>query len=211
MPDLVLATANPGKVAEMTASLPGIPFRLRTLAGYPGLRLPPEDGETYAENAIAKARAVAAATGTLALADDSGLEVDALGGRPGVHSARYGGPGLGDGDRARVLLQELREVPPARRTARFRCAIAICDPRDGRVVVVHGVVEGSLLDAPRGTGGFGYDPIFYHPPSGATFAELPPERKRAISHRGRALAGARDALGRWPAPRGARGAPRRDT
>lgn len=187
----------------MAEILAGIPFRLRTLAEYPGVTLPPEDAETYAENAIAKARAAAATTGALALADDSGLEVDAIEGRPGVRSARYGGPGLGDADRIRLLLAELRSVPPDRRTARFRCAIAMCDPSDGRVALVHGVVEGRLLDAPRGTGGFGYDPIFYHPLSDATFAELPPERKNAISHRGLALGRAREVLGRWPGPEGA--------
>jgi XTP/dITP diphosphohydrolase len=177
----------------MAALLSGVPFRLLSLADVPGVTLPAEDGRTYAENAAAKARAVAAATGALALADDSGLEVDALGGRPGVHSARYGGPGLTDADRVRLLLAELGGVPPGRRTARFRCAIAVSDPA-GRVDVVEGVAEGQVLDAARGASGFGYDPIFYHPPSRATFAELPPERKNAVSHRAQALIRARRLL-----------------
>jgi XTP/dITP diphosphohydrolase len=177
----------------MAALLSGVPFRLVTLADLPGVTLPPEEGRTYAENAAVKARAVAALTGFLALADDSGLEVDALEGRPGVQSARYGGHGLDDADRVRLLLAELRGVPPGRRTARFRCAIAVSDPA-GRVDVVEGVVEGQVLDAARGAGGFGYDPIFYHPPSQATFAELSPERKNAVSHRAQAVIRARRLL-----------------
>jgi XTP/dITP diphosphohydrolase len=177
----------------MAALLSGVPSRLVTLADFPGVTLPPEDGRTYAENAAVKARAVAALTGFLALADDSGLEVDVLEGRPGVQSARYGGPGLDDADRVRLLLAELRGVPPGRRTARFRCAIAVSDPA-GRVDVVEGVVEGQVLDVARGAGGFGYDPIFYHPASQATFAELSPERKNAVSHRAQALIRARRLL-----------------
>ena len=190
----MLATANAGKVAEMRAALAGIPFRMRALSELPGLGLPPEDGATYADNAIAKARAIAV-TGAMAVADDSGLEVDALDGQPGVRSARYGGPGLGDADRVTKLLEALRNVPPPR-TARFRSVIAICSP-SGRVETMEGVVEGLLLDAPRGRGGFGYDPIFFHPASDGTFAELPIERKNAISHRGLALARARQRLLSW--------------
>jgi XTP/dITP diphosphohydrolase len=193
LPDLVLATRNAGKALEMVALLSGVPFRLRRLADYPAVTLPPEDGWTYTENAAIKARAVAAVTGTLAIADDSGLEVDALGGRPGVHSARYGGSGLGDLDRVALLLAELRGVPAVQRTARFRCAIAVAEP-GGKVDVVEGVVEGQLLEAARGAGGFGYDPIFYHPPSRATFAELSGERKNAVSHRSQALIRARRLL-----------------
>jgi XTP/dITP diphosphohydrolase len=177
----------------MSALLAGVPFRLRSLGEFPGVIMPPEDGETYADNAVAKARAVAAATRRLALADDSGLEVDALDGRPGVRSARYGGAGLADGDRVRLLLEALCGVPPERRTARFRSAIAICDPAGG-AEVVEGAVEGRLLDKPRGDGGFGYDPIFYHPPSRATFSELSPALKNAVSHRAQALVKARRLL-----------------
>jgi XTP/dITP diphosphohydrolase len=177
----------------MRAILAGIPFRLRTLREFPAVVMPPEDGASHADNAVIKARAVALATGRLALADDSGLEVDALGGRPGVRSARYGGPGLEDADRVHLLLDALRDVPPGQRTARFRCAIAVCDP-GGRAHVVEGTVEGLILGAPRGSGGFGYDPIFYHPGSAGTFAELPDRRKNAISHRSVALSRARELL-----------------
>lgn len=155
---------------------------------------------SYADNAIGKARAVAAATGMLALGDDSGLEVDALGGRPGVLSARYGGEGLSDAERCRALLEELRGVPPDRRTARFRCVVALATPA-GTDTTVEGVVEGMVLEAPRGRGGFGYDPVFYCPPLGATFAEAPAASKHAISHRGRAIAQARRLLIEWAAPR----------
>jgi XTP/dITP diphosphohydrolase len=193
---LVLATANPGKVREMAALLEGIPCRVVSLADFPGVQLPEEGARSYVDNALAKARAVARATGHLALADDSGLEVDALGGRPGVLSARFGGEGLSDAARCRRLLDELSGVAPGRRTARFRCVIAIADA-SGREVTVEGVAEGMILDAPRGQGGFGYDPLFLYPPLGATFAELLPEAKNAVSHRARALARAREQLARW--------------
>jgi len=132
----------------------------------------------------------------MALADDSGIEVDAFGGRPGVLSARYGGEGLTDPDRNALMLRELADVPPARRTARYRAVIAVTAP-DGREATVEGMVEGVLLDTPRGTGGFGYDPLFYYAPLGATFAEITPEAKHAVSHRGRAMALARELLQRW--------------
>ena len=153
---------------------------------------------SYVANALGKARAVTAATGLLALGDDSGLEVDALGGRPGVLSARYGGEGRSDADRCRALLEELRGVPPERRTARFRCVVALCAP-SGTEATVEGIVEGVLLDAPRGHGGFGYDPLFYCPPLGATFAEAPAAAKDGVSHRGRAIAQARPLLIKWAA------------
>ena len=184
----------------MAALLPGVPFRILDLGGFPGITLPPEGVSSYAGNALAKARAVAAAAGALALADDSGLEVDALGGRPGVLSARYGGEGLSDAERCEVMLRELAGVPPEKRTARYRCVIALCEPA-GREATAEGVVEGVLLEAPRGRGGFGYDPLFYCPPLGATFAEIPAEAKHAVSHRGRAMARARDILLAWAAGR----------
>ena len=143
-----------------------------------------------------KARAVAKATRTLALADDSGIEVDALGGRPGVLSARYGGEGLHDEDRWRQMLRELRGVPAPQRTARYRCVVALCFP-NGREVTTEGVVDGLILDTSRGDGGFGYDPIFYFPPLGATFAEVTAEAKHAVSHRGQAMARARHILAQW--------------
>jgi non-canonical purine NTP pyrophosphatase (RdgB/HAM1 family) len=195
-PVLVLATANRPKAAEVAALLQGVPFRIRSLSDYPGVALPAEGEGSYAENALGKARAVAAATGALALADDSGIEVDALGGRPGLLSARYGGPGLSDAGRCALMLTELAGVPPERRTARFRCVIALSDPA-GREATVEGIVEGLVLDAPRGQGGFGYDPLFFYPPLAATFAELPPAAKNAVSHRARALAQARQVLAAW--------------
>ena len=195
---LVLATANRAKARELRALLGGIPHRVLDLTDYPSLTLPAEGEESYAENALLKARAVAIATGTLALADDSGIEVDALGGRPGVLSARYGGEGLSDEDRCVVMLRDLRDVPPERRTARYRCVVALCAP-DGREATTEGVVEGIILDGPRGSGGFGYDPLFYYPAFGATFAEVTPEAKHAVSHRGQAMARARRILLAWAA------------
>jgi XTP/dITP diphosphohydrolase len=168
------------------------------LAHVGSIALPPEGSTSYADNALGKARAVAAATGMLALGDDSGLEVDALGGRPGVLSARYGGDGLGDAERCRALLRELRDLPPARRGARFRSVIALCSPT-GREATAEGVVEGVLLTEPRGGGGFGYDPLFYYPPLEATFAEITPEAKHAVSHRSRAMAAAKRILLEWAA------------
>ena len=201
---LALATANRAKARELRALLGGIPYRVLDLTDFPSLTLPPEGTQSYADNAVLKARAVAAATRMLALADDSGIEVDALGGRPGVLSARYGGEGLSDEDRAVEMLRELRDVPPERRTARYRCVVALCAP-EGRAVTTEGVVEGILLDEPRGNGGFGYDPIFYYPALGATFAELAPEAKHAVSHRGQAMAQARRILLEWGAEEPASG------
>ena len=170
-----------------------MPFRVRLVSEYPGARLPEETGQTYAENALGKARAAAHITGALSLGDDSGLEVDALGGAPGLHTARFGGPGLTDPERWKLLLAELRDVAPARRTARFRCVIALVG--SARVErVVEGVVEGTIAEAPRGSGGFGYDPIFFYPPLGRTFAELSDEEKQRVSHRGLALEAARRLL-----------------
>jgi XTP/dITP diphosphohydrolase len=170
-----------------------VPFRVRLLSDFPGARLPEETGQTYAENALEKARAAAHLTGALALGDDSGLEVDALGGAPGLHTARFGGPGLSDPDRRMLLLERLRDGTPARRTARFRCAIALAGPGKADNVV-EGVVEGMIAEAPRGTGGFGYDPLFLYPPLGRTFAELSDAEKQRVSHRGRALQAARRLL-----------------
>lgn len=190
----MLATANRAKAREMAAVLSGIPFRILNLADFPGVTLPPEGESSYAENALAKARAVASATGEMSLADDSGIEVDALGGGPGLLSARYGGPGLSDPERCEVMLREMASVPREKRTARFRCLIAIVCPRRRRETTVEGVVEGVLLEAPRGAGGFGYDPLFFYPPLGRGFAELSAEEKNRVSHRGQAIARAREWL-----------------
>jgi XTP/dITP diphosphohydrolase len=190
----VLATANRAKAREMAALLAGIPFRIVNLSDFPDVSLPPEGETSYAENALGKARAVASATGELALADDSGIEVDALGGGPGVLSARYGGPGLSDPERCEVMLREMASVPREKRTARFRCLIGIVCPRRGRETTVEGVVEGVLLESPRGTGGFGYDPLFFYPPLGRGFAELSAEEKNRVSHRAQACQRAREWL-----------------
>ena len=192
-PVLVLATLNPHKGRELAALLGAVPFQIKLLSEFPDARLPEETGQTYAENALVKARTAARLTGALALGDDSGLEVDALGGAPGLHTARFGGPGLTDRGRWELLLERLRDVPPARRTARFRCVIALAGPALGEQVV-EGVVEGVIAAAPRGSGGFGYDPVFFYPPLGRTFGEISDEDKQRVSHRGKALAAARRLL-----------------
>lgn len=175
--------------------LEDLPLRLRSLEEL-GLPAPPEEGREFREIALGKARWASRRAGLPALADDSGLEVDALGGRPGVRSARYAGPGATDAENNRKLLEELRGLPLERRRARFRCAIALVDP-EGWETVVEGVCEGFIALEPRGTGGFGYDPLFWVPEYGRTFAELPPEVKNRISHRGQALRALRGALRRW--------------
>jgi XTP/dITP diphosphohydrolase len=192
---LVLATMNRSKARELLALVGDVPFDVRVLADYPGAVAPEETEPTYRGNALLKARAAQRATGVWALGDDSGLEVDALGGGPGLHTARYGGPGLDEVGRYTRLLEELRHVPDGRRGARFRCVIAIVDPA-GREWVVEGVAEGTIARAPRGTGGFGYDPVFYFPPLGRTFAELTDAEKAEVSHRGRAASAARRVLTR---------------
>jgi XTP/dITP diphosphohydrolase len=181
-PPLVLATLNRSKGRELASLLHGIPYDLRLLADTLGARLPDETEATYRGNALLKARAAALLTGHAALADDSGLEVDALGGAPGVRSARFGGAGLDDAGRTALLLKMLGERPGAPRSARFRCVIAIVDGA-GRERVVEGAVEGLIAQAPRGHGGFGYDPVFFYPPLGRTFAELTDEEKERVSHR----------------------------
>ncbi len=190
---LVLATLNRGKAHELATLLGDIPFVIRPLADYPAARSPEETETTYRGNALLKARAAARLTGEWVLADDSGLEVDALGGAPGVHSARYGGPDLDDAARCAKLLAALRDVPDDRRTARFRCVIAIIDT-EGRETVVEGIAEGLIAHAPRGTGGFGYDPLFDYPPLDRTFGELSDAEKSRVSHRARAAALARRVL-----------------
>jgi len=184
-PRLVVASANAGKVREIEALLAPWPIDVRSLAACPPVVLP-DEGTDYAANAVAKARAVAEQLGECAIADDSGIEVEALGGRPGPRSARYGGAGLEDADRVARLLAELGDRPPEERGARFVCWAALVHP-DGRVAVVEGVCPGRILDAPRGSGGFGYDPIFRPEGYEVSMAELPAAVKDAISHRGRAI------------------------
>jgi XTP/dITP diphosphohydrolase len=190
--ELVLATSNAGKLLEFRALLGDLPLALRALDAFPEVRLPPE-GDAYEANAVAKARAIARDTGRPALADDSGLEVAALGGAPGPRSARYGGPGLDDADRSARLLAEVAASGANDRRARFVCVAALATP-DGRVQTARGECDGTLLDAPRGRGGFGYDPVFAAAGESRSLAELPPERKHRISHRARALRALEPAL-----------------
>lgn len=181
-PRLVVATRNPGKRREFTALLGPAGVDLLDLSAFPGAPSVAEDADTYLENARAKAVAIARHAGLPALSDDSGLEVDALGGAPGVRSARFAGKDATDAENVALLLERLRDVPGAERTARFRCVIVVALPGGGELAA-EGVCEGTITTEPRGTGGFGYDPVFYHKPSGATFAELAPEAKQRVSHR----------------------------
>jgi XTP/dITP diphosphohydrolase len=183
---LLIATNNAGKLREYTALLGDLPVQLTT-PQQEGIELEVEEnGATFAENALLKARAYCAASRLPTLADDSGLEVEALGGAPGVYSARYAGNNATDRQRYEKLLAELRGIPPAERTARFRCVIALVLP-DGTEEITAGECEGVIIDTPRGEHGFGYDPVFYMPALGKTMAELPPELKNRVSHRARAL------------------------
>ena len=196
MPQLLLATNNPGKVAEFRQLLAGCGWEVVAPPEL-GLNVQAEEtGQTYAENATLQAVEYARASGLVTLADDSGLEVDALGGRPGPLSARYAGPDRTDSERVQALLQELAGVPDEERTARFCCVIAIADAT-GRVELVEGTVEGRIGHEPRGENGFGYDPIFLLPERGMTTAELPPDEKNAVSHRAAAARKARTVLERW--------------
>jgi len=182
---LVVATHNRGKLREYEELLAGLPVQFTSLADL-GVRDEPQEGHAgFADNARLKARFFARLTGQLTLADDSGLEVDALGGDPGVRSARYSGAGRSDRERYELLLSRLGEIPPEGRTARFRCAIAVAVP-DGVLFTVEGTCEGLITMLPRGSYGFGYDPVFYVVERGRTMAELEPAVKNQISHRARA-------------------------
>jgi len=183
---LVMATRNAGKVDEIRRLLDGMDLDVRSLADFPGVPEVVEDGETFRDNALKKALTVSAATGCLALADDSGLEVDALGGAPGVRSARFAGEAASDAENNAKLLELLAGLPEERRTARFRCVLVLADP-SGRRVFAQGACEGRITVKPAGTGGFGYDPVFFVPALGRTMAELEPAEKNRISHRGEAL------------------------
>ena len=182
---IVLGTRNEGKAAELRILLRGVAARLESLREHPDVKLPPETGATYRENAIAKARAVHDALRVPALGDDSGLEVDALEGAPGLYSARYAGPDATDHANNEKLLQALTGLPAAKRTARFRCVLALVAGSEAPRVF-EGSCEGRILEAPRGRDGFGYDPVFQPDGETVSFAELEPERKNQISHRARA-------------------------
>jgi len=191
---LVLATRNSGKIKELEALLSGSGFAVLGLDAFPDIGEIEETGTTFAENAILKARTVAKATGLVALADDSGLQVDALSGAPGVYSARYSGEGATDERNNLKLLDALQSVPEDRRGCRFISVVAACAP-NGAELLAEGRWEGRVLTALRGAGGFGYDPLFLDRELGKSAAELAPTEKNARSHRGRAL---RSLLENWP-------------
>jgi XTP/dITP diphosphohydrolase len=196
---LLLATANQGKLRELRTILHGLPVELVGLTEV-GRGDPPEveeTGDTFLANALLKARAYAAWSGLAAVADDSGIEVDALAGAPGVRSARYAGPGASDQANLDKLLAELTGVPPERRTARFRCVAALHDPATGRETHAEAAWEGRILDAPRGSGGFGYDPVFLPDGWDRTSAEVDQPTKDAASHRGKAFRALRPAIEAW--------------
>jgi XTP/dITP diphosphohydrolase len=187
MQSLLIATRNPGKVREIESILADSGWSFSSLQSFPGVDTPVESGATYADNAILKARFYAAATGMCALADDSGLEVDALAGAPGVYSARYAGENASDADRRALLLSELAKIPNVNRRARFIAVVAISDAEGSVLNVSEGICEGSIIFSPRGNSGFGYDPLFVPDGYNQTFAELPEDIKNRISHRARAL------------------------
>ena len=191
---LVIATANPGKAKEFREMLAGVAGDGRVewsdLASHRGVPSVEETGHTFRANACLKAAHYATSLKSWALADDSGLVVDALDGKPGVHSARWAeinDAGKGDADNNALLLKQLADVPDERRTARFVCVLALAEPKGRIVLTAQDAVEGVMLRAPRGANGFGYDPLFYFPSLGKTTAELEPDEKHAISHRGKAL------------------------
>jgi XTP/dITP diphosphohydrolase len=183
---LVVGTRNAKKCREMCELLAGLPLDVRPLADFPFDGSVEETGDTFEANAAAKALGYARATGHWCVADDSGLEVDSLGGRPGVFSSRWAGTEGDDLANNRKLLEELRAVPPARRQARYVCVVVLASPQ-GPLLSARGSCEGLIIDHPAGRGGFGYDPYFFLPDRGCTMAQLLPEAKHAISHRGHAL------------------------
>ncbi len=188
MKRIVLASGNRGKVREFNELLAGLDLEVVPQSEF-GVPDAAETGLSFVENAIIKARNAAQHTGLPALADDSGLEVDALHGAPGIHSARYAGPGASDRENLDKLLAELKDVPDEQRSARFQCVIVFLrHAADPTPIICQGTWEGRILHAPRGANGFGYDPVFYVPTHDCSAAELPSEVKNRLSHRGQALA-----------------------
>jgi XTP/dITP diphosphohydrolase len=188
--EIVIATGNAGKLREFREMLADGRFTWRGLSEFPGMPAVEETGHTFRANAVLKASEYAKATGRWALADDSGLEVDALGGKPGVHSARWAemhSAGRGDQANNALLLDQMKDVPGDRRTARFVCVLALSDPGGRIILSTRATVEGRMLYAPVGAGGFGYDPLFYVDALGQSTAQLPADEKHRISHRGKAL------------------------
>jgi len=197
MSDLLLASQNPGKLNEMRLLVEGLPFRVVGPRELGLLEAPDETGATFLENAAIKALAYARLSGRLTVADDSGLSVDALGGAPGLYSSRFGGEGASDLDRDLLLLEKLRGVPPERRGAHFTSAVVAARP--GEVLFqVQESVHGVIAEEMRGENGFGYDPLFFYPPFGRTFGEVPREEKDRVSHRGKAFGRLRDFLAALP-------------
>ena len=184
--EVVIATRNSGKLREIQAILAPLGLKILSLRDFPRIPEIIEDGQTFEENAVKKAVAVARHTRRIAIADDSGLAVDALHGRPGVFSSRYAGEKATDAERYQKLLKEMVEIPPEKRGAAFMCAMAVAAP-DGKAETVVGQCRGEIALAPKGSHGFGYDPVFYLPEWGKTVAELEPEVKNRISHRALAL------------------------
>jgi XTP/dITP diphosphohydrolase len=185
--ELLVGTKNRHKAAEIRRLLIGLSVQVLDLSAFDELPDIAEEGETFEENAVAKASGFARMTGLPAIADDSGIEIDALGGRPGVFSARFAGPQVDDDANNALLLEMLAKTPPFERTARYRCVIAFATPEKSEFTC-EGSVEGVIMPELRGTNGFGYDPLFFVPQFGATFGQLPPEVKDRVSHRARALA-----------------------
>lgn len=185
---VLVATHNKGKVAEYADILGDLAIEWRTLDEVGITDQAAETGDTFLDNAVMKAITYARQAGLLTLADDSGLEVDYLNGQPGVHTARYGGEGLSAAERYLLLLKNLTGVPWEQRAARFRCVIALAGPMGGLIGTAEGICEGMIAQEPAGTGGFGYDPVFFIPDHGLTMAQLPAAEKHKISHRGRAAA-----------------------
>jgi len=187
MLEVVVATRNRGKIGEIAAYLKDENILIYSLNDFPSLREVKEDGKSFRENALKKARCVAESAGRLAVADDSGLEVHALKGKPGVHSARFAGEKATDDENNQKLLEALKGVPPKKRGASFRCVLALVEP-SGEEVIIEEECGGTILSQKRGDKGFGYDPLFFFPPLDKTFAELTREEKNRVSHRGKALA-----------------------
>jgi non-canonical purine NTP pyrophosphatase (RdgB/HAM1 family) len=193
--DLLLASQNPGKLAEMRVLVEGLPFRILGPRDVGIEESPDETGKTFVENAVLKARHYSKRSGLLTVADDSGISVDALDGGPGLYSSRFGGDGATDAERNRLLIEKLRGIPEDRRGARFTSAVAVARGDDVLFQAVE-TVEGRIAEEPRGPNGFGYDPLFFYPPYGATFGEVPREKKDRVSHRGKAFARLREFLSR---------------
>lgn len=197
MRELIVASRNKGKVGEIKELLSGLPFTVTSLLDHPHLPDIVEDGTTYIENALKKATHIAKATGTMTMADDSGIEVKFLGNAPGIYSARFAGKGAGDKARNRKLFRLLKNVPMSKRQARYRCVIALADPQGRPISVVQGTCSGYITTKERGKNGFGFDPLFLLKRYNKTFGELSPSLKAKISHRARALKKFRAVIGKY--------------